>query len=90
MGNTETYQTPKTGLLSFHHRSDPEFFLVTMNGNIPNEAPCFECLLDIKFVQSLEWSSYKEYITEDIVKIISLLYRAKNYKTSSEMLYLKK
>lgn len=38
----------KTKIVSFHpHRSDIEFALVTMNGSILNDVPCFERLLGL-------------------------------------------
>ena len=72
-----TFNATKTKLITFHHhRNNPDFPQIAMDGMYLNESTCLNKLLCLMFTPDLKWNAYIDSVAKDAAKMVGSLYRS--------------
>ena len=86
-----TFNATKTKLITFHHhRNNPDFPQIAMDGTYLNESTCLNKLLGLKFTPDLKWNAYIDSVAKDAARMVGSLYRSMRLLTPESLLYLYK
>ena len=69
-----TFNATKTKLITFHHhRNNPDFPEIAMDGTYLHESSCLNKLLRLKFTPDLKWNSYIDSVAKDAARKVGSL-----------------
>ena len=86
-----TFNATKTKLITFHHhRNNPDFTEITMDGTYLHEPSCLNKLLCLKFTPELKWNSSIDSVAKYAARMVGALYRSMRLLTPESLLYLYK